>query len=130
MKALETRAQEKHFHAGQVLFRAGAPVDELFLVRRGVIRVTLPLNGNDYHTLATFGRGHFFGEMAFLVHGPRSANAVATTDADVYVVSRHAFDEVSRTYPDIAVEIFAAMAHALAVRLRRADAELRALYEA
>ncbi len=62
---------------GDAIFHAGDESDELFLVRHGVVRVTLSLNGRGYHTLASFGRGNFFGEMTFLVGGARSANAIA-----------------------------------------------------
>jgi SulP family sulfate permease len=129
MDALAARVRMRSLVAGEMLFRAGDPVDELFLVRRGVVRVTLPLAGNGYHTLATFGRGHFFGEMAFLVHGPRSADAVATNAVEVFVLSRADFDAIVRMHPEIGLETFSRIAHALAVRLRRTDTDLRTFYE-
>lgn len=130
ISALATCVVERSYIAGAVLFEAGQASDELFLVRRGTIRVTLPLGTKGYHTLATFGRGHFFGEMAFLVRGRRSATAVATSATDVYVISRAEFDAVSHRNPIVGLKIFARLARMLAERLRRADAELRMLYDA
>jgi SulP family sulfate permease len=130
LAALAACAAARSVDAGATIFSAGGKSDELYLVRRGVIRVTMPLNGKGYHTLATFGPGNFFGEMAFLVGGTRSADATATTAAELFVISREEFDRVSRACPVLGEKIFARLAHALALRLRRADAELRAFYEA
>ena len=41
---------------------------------------------------ATFSRGEFFGEIAFLDLGHRTANAEAATDTELFVLSRGALD--------------------------------------
>ncbi len=86
----------RSFAAGEVVFQGGEPGRELFLVRRGVVRVMLPLKDGGYHNLASFGRGSFFGEMSFLTGTARSAKAVATTATDLFVIERTRFDEVAR----------------------------------
>ena len=121
---------ELSYQAGETLFRTGDTGDELFIIRKGIVRIVLPLENNRYHIIAAFGRGNFFGEIAFLDHDARSADAVADTDTDVFVVSRTRFDEVSRSNPTLGVMLFARLARGLAIRLRYADAELRALKEA
>ena len=50
---------ELSFKAGETLFRRGDTGDELFIIRRGIVRIVLPLEKNRYHILATFGRGNF-----------------------------------------------------------------------
>ncbi len=120
---------EKSFKAGEHLFRRGDQGDELFIIRRGIIRIVLPLENNRYHILATFGRGNFFGEIAFLDRDVRSADAVADRDTDVFAISRARFDEVSRTNPALGAMLFARLARGLAIRLRYTDGELRALKE-
>ena len=130
LDALATCVVERSCTAGQLLFKAGDAGDELFLIRRGIVRVVLPLQGGNYHNLASFGAGDFFGEVAFLDRGIRSANAITTTDVDLFVISRARFNEVSRVHPLVGVKIFARIARALALRLRRTDGELRTLYEA
>jgi SulP family sulfate permease len=120
----------RSFAAGEVIFKNGDAGRELFLVRRGVVRVMLPLKDGGHHNLASFGRGNFFGEMSFLTGAVRSAEAVATTATDLFVIDRERFDTVARAHPLIAVKVFARLARTLAQRLRRANAELRALYEA
>ena len=130
LSALASCVVARSFAAGDSVFKNGDPGNELCLVRRGIVRVALPLKDGGHHNLASFGRGNFFGEMAFLTGGHRSANAIATTDVDLFLISRTQFDAVSRAHPTVGVKIFARLARTLALRLRRTDAELRALYEA
>ena len=103
--------------------------DELFLIRRGSVRILLPLEGGKHHHLATIGRGDFFGEIAFLDRGLRSADVEAKVATDLYVLSRSRFNEQSRSDPVFGVQVFARLASAIAERLRLADVELQALEE-
>ncbi|WCJ58564.1 SulP family inorganic anion transporter [Fontisphaera persica] len=127
--ALGQCVEQRTCAAGEVIFRQGEPGDELFLIRQGQVRISLPLEGGQHHLIATFGRGNFFGEVAFLDRGLRSADAVAATPTQLYVISRRRFDELSRANPILGVKLFARLARGLAIRLRYTDAELRALKE-
>lgn len=129
LAALASCVTERSFAAGETIFKTGDTGTELFLVRRGIVRVSLALKGSGHHNLAAFGRGNFFGEMAFLTRDQRSADALATTATDLFVIPRERFDAVSKTLPLVGVKMFARLARALALRLRRTDAELRAHYE-
>jgi sulfate permease, SulP family len=115
--------------AGEKVFSHGDRADELYIIRKGEIRIELPLAGRESHHLATFGRGDFFGEIAFLDRGTRSADAVAGTGAMIYCLSREVFDRFAAEEPRLAGMIFSGLARILAVRLRHADSELRALEE-
>ena len=130
LSALASCVVERSLAAGGRAFSTGEAGDELFLVRRGIVRVALPLTDGSYHNLAFFGRGNFFGEMAFLDRGTRSADAFAVTATDLFVISRVRFDEVCRTQALVGVKVFARLARALALRLRHTDAEMGALYDA
>jgi len=127
--ALAACAREVAVGAGQAVFRRGDEGDELFLVRRGRVRIVLPLAGQAGHHLASFGPGEFFGEMCFLDRGRRTADAVAREDSELYAVSRARFEAAADAHPKLARQVFSDMAHALALRLRQADAELGALKE-
>jgi SulP family sulfate permease len=123
-------AEERSCAAGETVFAAGQPGDELFLIRRGIVRIELPLADGSHHNLAAFGRGNFFGEVAFLDAGRRSASAVAVTPVDLFVLSRARFDAATQGGSAAGAQLFAKIARALALRLRRADAEISSLYDA
>ena len=137
---IPSQAAELHGWVQIYGLRAGfiALLVSVFLLRKELIPlkwmaicgIVLPLGGDNYHNLASFGRGSFFGEIAFLDRGVRSANALATTAVDLFVISRARFDEKSRTQPLIGVKVFARIARTLALRLRHSDRELSAFYDA
>lgn len=119
--------EERSYEAGDEIFAIGDDGDELYVIRRGAVRILLPLaSGRPLH-LATFGRGDFFGDMAFLDRTVRSADAVAIKRTDVFVLSRSRIDELSRAHPVVGATVFARLARALAFRLRRTDAEIQSL---
>ena len=127
LAALEACMDKRAFKAGEPIFRLGDEGDELLLIRRGSVRIMLPLEGEQAHHLATFGRGDFIGEMAFLDHAPRSANAIAFTDTDIYALSRERFDALASEHKRLAINLFDALARMLAIRLRYTNSELRLL---
>ncbi len=115
---------------GETVFRQGDGGDEIFLVRRGRVRISLRFGAGDEVHVATFGRADAFGEIAFLDRGLRSADAVAISEVDLFVLSRQRFDELAEQHPRLGSHFFEALARSLALRLRQADAEIGVLGEA
>lgn len=124
---LDACLEKRAVRAGVRIFAKGDAGDELFLIRRGEVRLMLPIHPGLSHHLGTVGRGGFFGEMAFLDGAPRSADAIAFTDTDLYVLSRGTFDKLADGHKRAALKLMEGIASALASRLRYANAEMRAL---
>ena len=127
LAALEQAMQSRSCKEGEKIFARGDAGDELFLIRRGAVRIMLPVSDKQSHHLGTFGRGAFFGEMAFLDGESRSADAVAFTDTDLYVLSRKSFDKFAEEHKKVALGLMEGLASVLASRLRYTNAELRVL---
>ncbi len=127
LSALEQHFEKRSYAKGEHIFARGDTGDELFLIRRGAVRIVLPLNEKQSHHLGTFGRGAFFGEMAFLDGEPRSADAVAFSDTELYVLSRKTFDALAEEHKKIGLKLMEGLASVLASRLRYTNAELRVL---
>jgi voltage-gated potassium channel len=60
--------------------------------------------------IATLGPGDFFGEMAILGDGRRSANVTTTTPARLFVMFGTEFRLLQKRYPEVAAQLDAAMA--------------------
>jgi len=127
LAALEQRMEKRSYKAGDKIFRLGDAGDELFLIRKGAVRIMLPISEKQSHHLGTFGRGAFFGEMAFLDGDMRSADAVAFSDTELYVLSRKNFDLLAEEHKKLAVAFMEGLASVLSSRLRYTNAELRVL---
>lgn len=126
---LSAQIETKSYKGGEVIFAMGDTGTELYLIRKGTVRVMLPLAGRTPHHLSTFGPGHFFGEMAFLDGKPRSANAVTLAETEVFRLSRERFERLAEEHRRMAVQVLDSLAKALAVRLRHADREISALQD-
>ncbi|MBF0140662.1 MAG: SLC26A/SulP transporter family protein [Magnetococcales bacterium] len=127
IRLLDTIVVERSYHVGETLFKRGDSGDEIYFVRRGGVRIVMPIHEGKEHTLAVFGRGSFFGDMAFIDRAPRSTHAVAIMDTDVFILSRQLFDKTSHNHPEMAKYVFLRLCSVLTVRLRYADAEIMAL---
>ena len=121
------RMQTRTFAAGDRIFARGDAGQELFLVRRGLVRIEIALNDREQLHVSTFGRGDFFGEMAFLDGGARSADAVAAAETELYILPRAEFDALADAHKTMAIQLLAGVARVLALRLRDTNTELRAL---
>jgi CRP-like cAMP-binding protein len=98
---------------GRVLCKEGQTGREFFLILAGTASVKR--NGRK---VATLGKGQFFGEMALLDRGPRSATVVADTDMTLLVLGQREFGGLVDEVSGLAHKLLAAMAS----RLREADA--------
>jgi uncharacterized membrane protein len=107
--------------AGQTLFRAGDPGESLYLVRAGEVELSIDDNVGQKITLDTAGPGDFFGEIALLDSGPRTATAVALAESELIELDRDDLLLLFRRKPDAALHMLAAMGR----MTRKADALLR-----
>ena len=88
------------FLADEEVVLQGELGDSLFLIGRGVVRVTVRQRPEDPPTpIATLLAGDFFGEMAVLSAEPRSATVTAATDCVLYELRREELDEVLALSP-------------------------------
>jgi CRP/FNR family transcriptional regulator, cyclic AMP receptor protein len=119
--ALRTR----RFRRGEVIFHAGDPGDSLSIVSDGSIKILVASeDGAEPAILTTLGPGGFFGELALLDGGPRSATAVAVGPTETLVLRRDAFDRLL----DGNAAIRRALLTALAGEVRRLTAQLADLH--
>ncbi len=94
------KLRQRTIPAGKTIIRQGEKGETLYLIARGVVRVSRETNGAE-HDLATLMAGDFFGEMALLHNEPRTATCRAVSPAAVYELRRKDFDDVCRVCPSI-----------------------------
>ena len=116
LQLLGRASDEVAVPSGKTLVEEGSPGHEFFLIIDGTATVTR--NGRK---IATLGPGQYFGELALLDRGPRTATVTADTDMQVLVLGQREFAGVLDEVPGLARKLLSAMA----TRLR--DADTRAL---
>jgi SulP family sulfate permease len=127
---LEACMEKRLWKAGESIYRRGDAGDELYLIRSGEVRIMVSSGGSaQLHHIATFGRGDFFGGLAFLDRRPRGNEAVAFQDTQMFVLTLEKFNQLAEGHKRIAFILLSAIARTLAIRLRHADDELTLLQE-
>lgn len=109
-------SEEVPIEAGRVLVEQGRTGREFFLILEGTAVVR-----RNNRKVAELGPGEYFGELALLDHGFRSASVVANTDMRVLLLGQREFVGVLDSIPGMAYKLLTIMAQ----RLR--DADTRAL---
>lgn len=110
----ESDTQPLEFSAGQVIFAAGDSGDAMFVVRRG--EVDLQIGGV---SIEIVGEDGFFGEMALIEAGPRTATAIARTDCALIPINERRFQFMIQEVPFFALT----MLRVLSRRLRNIDSK-------
>ncbi len=127
LAALMNAVELRSIAAGKKLYKAGTDSDELVLLRRGTVKLMVPLRKKESYHLATCGPGDLVGGMGFIEAGKHAVDAVALVDAEVYVLTRDRFEILAVEHGDLGLAIFGSIAHSLSTRLRVTIGELQAL---
>lgn len=115
-QAVAERLRRRTAPAGDAIVKQGDGGSSLFLVARGVVRVSRQ-DGGITRDVATLMAGDFFGEMTLLHGGTRTATCRAVTPCALYELRREDLEAVTETCP--------AMREALTDADQRRRAELR-----
>lgn len=90
--------------AGTELMREGALAHEFFVIEDGLAEVRLA-----GERIAELGPGDFFGEIALVETGRRTATVTATRPLRVIAMTRQEFSRMQRDMPAVADRIEAAV---------------------
>ena len=93
------------FKPGEYVFRRGDRSNELYLVMKGVVEVSVAKEGaGGRMVIDQFGSGELFGDVALLAQVPRHADAVALVPTSVLVLSRGGAEEHDVSAPAARVQ--------------------------
>jgi CRP/FNR family transcriptional regulator len=113
-------AVPRRFEPGEVVFREEDASDTCYIVREGQARATHEHGDGRTITLATFGPGDIFGELAMFEDELRSATVEATAPTTVVGVLGPDMRALMREHPEIATRLVIALGR----RLREANERL------
>jgi CRP/FNR family cyclic AMP-dependent transcriptional regulator len=106
-------AVPRSFDAGEVVFREGDESDTCYIVRSGHARAIREHPDGRSLTLAHFGPGDIFGELAMFDAERRSATVEAIEAMAAIAILGGDMRRLLREHPDIAVKLLAALGRRL-----------------
>jgi len=110
--------REAKYAKGQIVTSQGQEGDEMFVVRDGLVEVTVGEAGEGPRTVVNLGTGQVVGEMALVDRGPRSATVRCVTDATLNVIERDAFENLCQSSAQIGMVVYRNLAADLSFKLR------------
>lgn len=129
LEEIQSLLKSQSFKKGELIYSEGDSNGEIFLIRRGLVKIMLPFRDRKSVHLSTLGQSNFFGEFSFLEGSPHYTDTIAHTDTDLYLISRKAFDRFSEHHKKASFHFMQCLARVLAERLRLTRSELGAEYD-
>jgi CRP/FNR family cyclic AMP-dependent transcriptional regulator len=108
----ESQTEPLKYAAGDIIFSSGDEGDAMYVVKEG--EVELRVGGRTVEVVQADG---FFGEMALIEEGPRTATAVAKTDAVLIPINEKRFEFMVHEVPLFALHVMKGLSR----RLRTVD---------
>ena len=124
LSAIESILHRREYEPDEVLFHQGNPGVGMYIIRQGTIEIVYEPTGD---TLAELSDGDFFGELALLNETPRSATAVARTDAILYGLFRPDLLGLVEREPSLGVQILLRMSRVISERLIHTNEQVQEL---
>jgi CRP-like cAMP-binding protein len=115
-------AVPRRFAAGEVVFREGDESSTCYIVRSGHVRAVREHTDGRSITLATFGPGDIFGELAMFDDERRTATIEAIDATEAIAILSGDVRRLLREHPDIAVKLLSSLVQ----RLRHTNERLTA----
>lgn len=112
---------------GEYIFLQGDVGIGLYLIRDGEVEIKRKFNDKLELTLASLGKGDFFGELALIDNERRSASAIAKTNCRISVLFKPDLDEFIDKYPKRGIKILQGISLVLAERLRNINEDYLSL---
>lgn len=106
--------------AGDIVVHQEDRGDCMYILVSGKCRVVHHKNGRDID-LAILNEGDFFGELALVDEGPRSADVIALEDVALLKITQAVVAAVAGVYPTAAFKLLIAIGRIMVERLRLAN---------
>ena len=91
LRLMAGAGRTRTLQAGDAVFREGDASDGLYIVLRGSVRIYKQHDNGTEVDLLTAGAGGYFGELALLDGGARSASVACLASCEFFVLEREAF---------------------------------------
>jgi CRP-like cAMP-binding protein len=106
LERLGQLADEVDVPAGKVLMRQGDTGSDMMVIVAGSVAVD-----RDGNRLNTLGAGDFFGEIALVDNGPRTATVTAEEPSRLLVIAHRDFHAMMDEFPEVADQVMNALAN-------------------
>src|SRR3977135_3277311 len=108
-------AKHSTLKRGATLFSKGDPGNSLYAVISGTVKMSISSPDGRSAILNIIGPGEIFGDMALLDGRARSADAIANSNCEVFIIDRREFIPFVKSQPTLAMKFIELLCERLRV---------------
>lgn len=112
--------QPETYKKGQIIFHQGDAGDAMFFIAKGSVDIMIAVDDKQLardKRVQSLSSGTFFGEIALLQKGPRTATVIASSDLVCYRLSKEQFQNLISESSHLSVSFLANISKILSKRL-------------
>src|SRR4051794_11255626 len=98
-------AEKVNLRKGQVLFHRGDRADCAYLIRSGIIKISIISPAEEQRIVALQGPNAMVGDLSLIDGAPRGVTAEAMVNCELLGINRSAFQAITIRYPHIHAQI-------------------------
>jgi CRP-like cAMP-binding protein len=103
VKPFMTYLEKQDLFKGRFLFQQGDPVEALYFVERGQIKLSFTLYGGQVKPVQTCDSGELVGEVDFYTQSVYQTTATAVQNTQLYLLTRAALQQMQKEHPEAAI---------------------------
>lgn len=122
----------KHYDKDSIVINEGDSGDEMFIVFEGEVEIRKRTRSGDEYTVVKLTAEHnvFFGELAIISEGERSATVIARSKSTFLTITKVNFEAFCEEHPTIGLHITKEILKTIAARLRKTNDDMLTIFDA
>ena len=117
--------QERQIKQNTNIFTEKMPAEALYIIKSGIVRISIMAGEGEEKPLLMLGPGEFFGELALLQEESRLVTARAETPVELLLLTRKDFQALVELDPRTGARVAMTIAKLLAMRVKAYSAKLK-----
>lgn len=105
MLKIVDRSRHRHFKKGETIFGDGDPLDYLYIVHQGRVKIYQLFESGKEQLLRIVEPGEFMGELALFTEKTLDSYAEALEKTEICLIHRRDMQSLMQEYPTIAIKI-------------------------
>ena len=111
------KAEFAIYKKDQIILQEGGNCQSIYILKKGLVRVERATSDKGV-AIAFLQPGDIFGEMSFLEDTVTSAQIIAETESEVFIIQKNALDYLLKSSFGLSYRFYQSLAHILSSRLR------------
>ena len=105
MKDISKMSRHKVFEKGEIIYHEGEPLDYLYIVHRGRVKIYKLCESSKEQLLRILEPGEFMGELALFTEKMMDSYAETIEKSEICAIHRNDFQKLMKTHPTIPFKI-------------------------